>query len=226
MKYESIIIWYKNNVEDFHKILKIVPYNSNNKSVIIPRLSPIIIESCSLLDTVFFSLYKGNEKKPDIRDYKKYYNKKLKLSSIKTLFYSEKAIIIQPFEDWEKTTAQASPFWWDSYNKLKHDRSNQMHESTLENTVYSLVALNQFLARNVDFFEALYRHDLIVTNYNPEFINKEFDKFWEKTHNDISLENELFLTPFGTKIFKTTGERINTNIVQSNRLKKYFVKWG
>lgn len=231
MGYESIVTWYINVICSLSEILHIVPYNETNKTVIIPRLSSIIIESGSLLDTIFYSLYLGKKKKPTIVDFKDYYEPLIKLSTIRTLFYAEQGIIFQPFECWSKCcsivkTERYSPIWWRSYNKLKHDRSNNMEESTLENAVNICVALTQLLARNVEFFMPLNRHELIISNTNPEYIKSNFNAHWEEYYSEISLENNLFLTPFGKDIFKKDSSEINTNIIHSKRLRTYYSRWG
>lgn len=226
MRYGDIVTWYINTIEQLNDVLKVVPYNSNNKTVIIPKLAPIIIESGSLLDTAFFSLYVGNKKKPNIIDYQGFFEARCCFSSVQTLFYSEEPLILQPFEKWKNTKDSAPLDWWNSYNKLKHDRINAMPKSTLENAVNVLVALTQFLVRCVDFFDALYRTELIISNINPDYIKKEFEMYWHKPSCEISMENNLFLTPVGSDVFRTTPKMIHTGIIPSNKLKRFFVKWG
>lgn len=226
MKFENVIIWYLNIIEDLSEILKIVPYNSNNKSVIIPRLSPLIIESCSLLDTSFFSLFEGSKSKPDIRDYKKYYSNKSGLSSLKAFCFMDEGLIIQPFKEWENKDGKATLFWWRSYNNLKHDRINNMKESTLENAIYSIAALSIFIARDSNFVKPLYRHGLISSNINPDFIKSDFEKLWSQKYCEVYFENNLFLVPFGLNIIRESVHEINTYVLRSDRIRKFFARWG
>jgi hypothetical protein len=200
-----------------------VPYNETNKSVVIPKLSPIIIEAGSLLDTAFSSLYKDRKKKPNINDFKKYYEDKLKLSSIKILLFSEEPTFLQPFEKWKDESSSLS--WWFGYNKLKHDRNNGMLYSTLDNAIYSMAGLSIFLARNVDFFDAAYRHELIITHYNPSVLQEQYDRFWMTNYSEVSFENDIFLIPFGKNILRNNPNEINTALIESKKIKHYLVRW-
>ncbi|MHB8132034.1 MAG: hypothetical protein ACYDEX_23990 [Mobilitalea sp.] len=226
MQYENIIIWYENAINDLKEILKIVPYNNTNCQVIIPKLASIIVECGSLLDTICLSLYSGEKDKPNIKDFKILYEEKFKLSQIKALIYTEELTILQPFESWENPRIKATTFWWEGYNKLKHDRNDSMNYSTLVNAINIISALSIFLARNNELFEVLYRHDLIKSNYNPNFLKQEYEKIWNNSNAECSLENNLLIVPFGKDVLNLENGTINTYRINSDKLRKYFAKWG
>lgn len=46
---------------------------------------------------------------------------------------------IRPFENWNASSPTQSLFWYDAYNKTKHDRTNHFSKSTLWNTINALV---------------------------------------------------------------------------------------
>ena len=50
-------------------------------------------------------------------------------------------IVISPFKDWNSKCAAKSLFWWDAYNNVKHNRSENFKKANLENVLYSLAAL-------------------------------------------------------------------------------------
>lgn len=48
---------------------------------------------------------------------------------------------IHPFKDWQIECAAKSLIWWDSFDKLKHNRYDQLKLATQENTINILSAL-------------------------------------------------------------------------------------
>ncbi len=100
-----------------------------------------------------------------------------------------------------------------------------MDKSILENAVYSLIELSQFLARNV-VFPALYRQNLIISDINPEIIKESYEIYWNKTSCEISFKNELFLIPFDKDILKTRDCKNNTLTIRSDILGEYSGRWG
>ena len=47
---------------------------------------------------------------------------------------------IRPFENWENSNPTQSLFWYDSYNKTKHDRTSNFNKATLWNSINAVVA--------------------------------------------------------------------------------------
>jgi hypothetical protein len=47
-------------------------------------------------------------------------------------------LVINPLTDW---TAECPPFWWRSYNGVKHDRSRNYHEANIRNLIYAISGL-------------------------------------------------------------------------------------
>lgn len=53
-------------------------------------------------------------------------------------------IILQPFKYWQNisgTNSNISPYWWKSYNDVKHNRSENYHLGNLGNLLYAFSAL-------------------------------------------------------------------------------------
>ena len=225
MDYSSILTWYNNVIEELDKILNIVPYNENNKNVVIPKLSSLIIETGCLLDTVFFELSTSDKDTPNITDYRKQYEAELGLSMIKILFYSDEPVVLQPFMQWGNAVDN-NLSWWQHYNKLKHERLTSMKVSTLETAINIIAGLSVFISRSVSFFDILNRNDLIITNSNPDYIKKEYNSIWITRHHEVSFENKLFLIPFGMDSFPENINDVNTWIYMSKKIKRYFSRWG
>ena len=49
--------------------------------------------------------------------------------------------IVQPFNDWNTESPTTSLKWYNSYNKVKHDRGNNLHLATLELAITSVSAV-------------------------------------------------------------------------------------
>lgn len=47
---------------------------------------------------------------------------------------------IRPFESWDSSNPTKSLFWYDSYNKTKHDRTANFYKATLWNSINAVVA--------------------------------------------------------------------------------------
>jgi hypothetical protein len=75
---------------------------------------------------------------------------------------------ISPFKEWASGT---SPFWWDAFTNLKHDRLTHHKEATLQSAIYALAAAFVILTlRNEKEFK-----DGHVT---PELYDLYFPKYW------------------------------------------------
>src|SRR5258708_1147353 len=109
--------------------LRFIPFIDNNKEVISPKFIPIILEACSLIDSVF-KTFEGKEgKKHNLRSYTKLVEPHLCLEETTTIFLNPPLRFLRPFATW--TTAV--PPWWTACNKLKHDRLDNYHAATYEN---------------------------------------------------------------------------------------------
>ena len=65
-----------------------------------------------------------------------------------------KQLSIKPFESWSISQPAKSLSWWQSYNNIKHSRTENFTDSSLKNTLYILGALyileSKYLVKIVD----------------------------------------------------------------------------
>ena len=69
---DLIIEFYKDVEKRLLKFTKYIPYNDENKSVMLPLLSSIIVEAGSLIDIIFREKFANNNKQKEnlnINDY-------------------------------------------------------------------------------------------------------------------------------------------------------------
>lgn len=63
------------------------------------------------------------------------------ICSQKLMIKNNSSIIIGPLSDWTIQPEYKSPKWWESYNKIKHDRVNKYDHASLENVLLGLASL-------------------------------------------------------------------------------------
>lgn len=198
---ELILNWFNDIEGRFASLIQTVPISDDTRDVFIPPLTSIILEACSLLDTVFRSSYEPASEAPDAKfpDFARCYEERLMLSQKKTVVYHYPAHILRPFDGWIDDAGEYSPlFWWQNYNSIKHDRINNCERSTFNTALHSLCALHQAIVFSSDFVEALARHNMISFDRWAEPFAMSVLK-GELPNESIRLlvESELFGTPTG-----------------------------
>lgn len=146
--------------EQFLSCLEYVPYSDNNAGVVSPKFIPIILESCSLVDSVLYSLADNNTERYNLRRYSELFEPSFDLENNITLFLSWPIRALMPFKGW--TVRQ--PEWWSAYNNLKHDRLGNYQCATIANAVSALGALHQVMARDKHFIGPFLRAGWIDTH--------------------------------------------------------------
>jgi hypothetical protein len=131
--------------------LSYIPFIENNKQVISPKFIPIILEACSLINSVFKNSKGQKGKKHDLKSYTKLVEQHLYLEEAISIFLNPPLRFLTPFENWTKAT----PAWWAAYNKLKHDRLDNYDAATYENAILAMSGLHQVISRSVEFAPVL-----------------------------------------------------------------------
>jgi len=153
---ETVLNTYQRIEDSLQNVLQVVPYCDNHKQTWSDHLVTVILESCSLLDSLWraeswqSSCVQSTKKRNDIKmfDYFRYFGEYMEPKWI--VFWGEKPEMIYPFKGWSKTglykTRKDQDFldWWTAYNSLKHDRLQNRPEASLHRSVRAVSAL--FLA--------------------------------------------------------------------------------
>lgn len=223
---ELVVNWYEELESRLKEILKTTLYNTKSRGLFIPPLANIILDSCSLIDTVLREEYKGPKKRGDLNipDYCLHFEPILKLSKVKTILYQYPLSYITPFKGWygAKTKQYRSLDWWQSYNYLKHDRIRDFKKATLKNAVFSVCALHQIMSQMETFIGALIRHDLACFGHWDMKYAK--DAVFQPDNKDLTIliETELFATPLGVESFPQDISKISPfKYSYGKRLPKY-----
>jgi hypothetical protein len=148
----SVISWFSSVEQMLEEVLAVIPYEEAHLGVWSPKLTTIILEACSQLDSLWkhealLSEY-VKQKKPTISHYYGYFGEYLAPRWL--VFWGEHPTQLKPFAAWQNTSFEESKYqsnplkWWTAYNALKHDRIKSRKDSKLEHAVYALAGL--FLA--------------------------------------------------------------------------------
>jgi len=150
--------WYGNLEAKMQPILEVMPVADKEslKKIISPRIVPILIESCSILDSMFRLMIPERMTRPsgrtitrkgaNISDYCREIEPSLALTAAKSAVMIPIPFILSPFSGWTMTDPTKMP-WWNMYNHLKHDRLKWSKKVTLLHAVESLCALHQLMTR-------------------------------------------------------------------------------
>ena len=176
-----------------------LPFIEQNKFAVSPKFVPIIVDSCSLVESIFKEI-SIDDKKNDFKTFSQLHESTLQLENAISLFLNLPLQFIQPFKGWK--TKQ--PSWWKAYNALKHDRLNNFEGATYENTISALCGLHQIIARTQLFIPSI-----AVAGW----LNSESDDFVEMLAArsamsglpELPVESKLYVSPSRGNFVDTTS---------------------
>ncbi len=180
-------------------IMKYVPFIPQNMATISPKFISIIFESCSLIDSIFKELTNEADKKYSLKKYSKIFEDELVLDSTISLFLSSSIIFYNPYKDWKNKT----PKWWNTYNRLKHDRLNNFYLGTFEITIQCVCALHQLISKTRYFTNHLIKAGWFNEsgNFIPELIVTRISETGIPL-GIIPCESKLFVSPLSENFVK------------------------
>lgn len=169
--------------------MEYVPYIEHNRTVASPKFVPLLMDACSLIESVFRHTM-GDGKRQTLKSYAATLEKRLSLEEATSLLLVSPMKMLRPFEGWTR----AAPAWWDAYNSVKHDRIKNYDAATLEHAVTALAGLHQVLGRSRDFLSHL---------ATAGWFNEGDEHFMELlTMNDVGcgppdmpVETRLYVSP-------------------------------
>lgn len=189
-----VLKYYSKVEKESRRILETIPYKDKNISAEIPSIAPIIVESGSLIDTIYQS-------KKDKRKIFNYYCDELAIIDSVAIFIDHPLRLIAPFKNCFHDNKFCEPAWWTAYNGLKHNRLDNIDKSNIENMVNIVCALFLILSQDVDFFEALLINDNVRTRYDIDYIKKHKNNIYKEEksskNKEVCFETNMFFTEIG-----------------------------
>jgi len=224
----SILEWFVELEQRLIGVLGYVPFSEKTKDVSIPRISSIILEAGSLVDTIFRETI-VTEKTPDrlsMRDFAPYFEEKYHLSALRSIAFIWPPAYIVPFEPWSNAEAddRAALTWWKTYTDMKHSRVRALDESTIGKGIESMAALHQVMSQTPHFWRPLLRREMLTSAslHVVNFVrNLEQDKAWD---HSVTVESALFCTTLGaTRFPERIGDLRGSSVVSlgGRRLQRF-----
>ena len=173
--------------------LAFLPYTADNHHVVSPRFVPIILDACSLIDSVLRDFVGQPDKRTTFKRYARETEEYLELDTAFSIILSTKLAFLNPFASWKTKR----PAWWSAYNRLKHDRLNNYTEATYETTVLALCALHQVVARNRNWIPSLISAGWFNSDdsHFMDLISAQHIGEGVTPINVMAVESKLFVTP-------------------------------
>lgn len=173
--------------------LDFLPYINENKNVSSPKFIPIILDACSLIDSILRDFINVDNNRNSLKQIIVETDEYFDLENTISIFLIPDYVFLNPFS-FSKTKV---PFWWDSYNYIKHDRLNNYSKATYEIAVLSVCALHQVIVRNFEFIPIM----ISAGWFNKE--NSDLAEIVSAQHvgsnvkpiGVIPVESKLFVTP-------------------------------
>ena len=152
----------------------------NNKDTYSDEFSKIILLSCSEIDSILKFLCESNEinktgKYYKMEDYAKFLIEKNNIKNIGFCpFYNsslkENALIVYPFASINSNQAYANLEWWRNYQKIKHDRIENVEIGNLHNAVFAIVAHYIVLIIAMEYLSIEEGREYVIKNYSSQYL--------------------------------------------------------
>ena len=222
----DIFEWYLNLENRFLQITDIIPLNSklNLTRAKSPRLVPIILESASIIDSIFQILFpmrkvrrnkKGKKIEPNIADFCRELEPILKLSQTSSLVLSSPPFVMTPFDNWSESNA---PTWWHAYNNIKHNRIEHSQKASMVNTLNAMCGLQQLMVKCTGIRRLMIRFGWIDTaGYNPSILQELISQDSVPEPRLLSY-TQLFVTPLVPILWQDEKNIIPIHFANSHRL--------
>jgi hypothetical protein len=130
--------------------LRFIPFTTENADVVSPKFVTILLEACSLIESVFRRMRHDN-KRHNLRTYSQELEPHLDLEDATTIFLTTPLHYLRPFEGWTQTP----PAWWNAYNQLKHRRLEHYQAASYTTIITAVAGLHQVIARSRIFVDRL-----------------------------------------------------------------------
>lgn len=181
----------------FDDFVRAVPIAPEHNRVHSPLLASILLDACSLIETVLKSSmdnarHNGVNNIVDLRG-RRYSQTQpyLNIGNLKTVFrpdmFYTKPVWYLPrgessFPWYQLRTQNAHPRWWGEYNSVKHSRFENNHKATLLTTLHALKGLFLILVQSLEFRERLVERSIIRSDGLRMQQLRSYAVMWEPFH--------------------------------------------
>ena len=141
---KSFIHWnyflaLESDLENVSRYIEFIDANFDTYSI---ELAHLLLASSSECDVVLKELcvlLSSEEKgRNDINFYRRVIKSKLPEFINEPIFINRYSISVKPWDNWNN---DKNPYWWTSYNKVKHERNMHFDKASLRHTISSIGGL-------------------------------------------------------------------------------------
>jgi hypothetical protein len=214
----EVLCWYERLERSVLEFGEGVPLTVENETLKAPILASILIDACSLLDSMFRDMTcdpvsvngKTKTKKDcNIVDFAWLHSQSLDLPNTQSVMLVSPPRYRAPFEKWKSlnTSQGYVPLpWWQAYTDLKHDCLSNLDKATVGFTLDALCALNQIIARRLDMIRMVMRHGWFPSEgYDISFVLGEVNE--GKLPDTFVIQTKIFAVPAGEPRGSSTATR-------------------
>lgn len=170
--------------KDLETIARYIEFIEHNFKTYSIELAHLLLAASSEIDVVMkelSSIVSPDEKANNIDDYRQIIKTKKPELINEVVYISRYGLEFSPWTNWNR---DQNPYWWKSYNNVKHERNLYYNEANLENVLKSLGAL---LITNFYYYRARYEKE---KGFLPE--PKIITGNLEPASNLIKLKSEYY----------------------------------
>lgn len=170
---------YENIANELVSIFQTIEPEEANLAVYGNKIRELLIISCTEVEYLLKQILTTNDVKPKRRNYttEDYIwclnTFKLNWYQVSLANYLEFSAF-KPFKEWSSGSPTTSLFWYDAYNKVKHDRGNTKSKGSLNALINSIAAIHILLEAQYgkEIFEFRYQYTyrtIFRTNFRPRW---------------------------------------------------------
>lgn len=227
----NIIKWYESLENQMIDFLKYVPPQTQNMKTWSPRLATLIVEACSLIDSLlrYISPSRGTvqeeekeRKRLKVPDFAELYSAERRLPDRKVIVLTSPPEYRSPFYIW-KANPSKSPQWWTANNDLKHSRIDSFTKATLETAIDALAGSLLIIATTPQVIPGLVRHGYLDLSGRDALSTI---KNLQNRYGELAtLETPLFAISFSNDPLPENIHEFNPRLYGgSSRLKAFFIR--
>ncbi len=140
---KSLIHWnyflaIESDLENLSRYIEFIDANFKTYSI---ELAHLLLASSSESDVVLkqlCALLSPKERRKTIDDYRKIIKSNLPEFINESIYINRYGISVKPWDNWND---DSNPYWWISYNQVKHKRNVYFDQANLEHTISSVGGL-------------------------------------------------------------------------------------
>jgi hypothetical protein len=195
---------------DLEGVSRYIEFCKDNLNTYSIELAHLLLSSASEIDTIaksVCSILDPKAKPKNIDQYRKiirtaeenqpglpvhpksavfYDDLKHRMSDLKVLL-PRYNMVLMPWKSWAE---DKNPDWWQSYNKVKHERNNHFNEATLRNALYSVAGL-----LSINYFYCRLELTRDKPQYRYQYRGKNVTGYMEPTSMLLRFEPDFYYDP-------------------------------